>query len=107
MMSNRRIVSEQRTESNRDLGRRLAPCAIIVGDELERLRKERASLLEPQECVAQAYLASLNDDIQQLAYITKQRLPFSPEVEATHWHRRQPSERVVGVRFASAWTLRR
>ena len=57
MMSNRRIVSEQRTESNRDLGRRLA-------------------------------------------YITKQKLPFSPEVEATHWHRRQPSERVVGVRLS-------
>jgi hypothetical protein len=35
-----------------------------------------------------------------LAYITKQRLPFSPEVEATHWHRRQPSERVVGVRLS-------
>jgi hypothetical protein len=37
---------------------------------------------------------------RHLAYITKQRLPFSPEVEATHWHRRQPSERVVGVRLS-------
>jgi hypothetical protein len=35
-----------------------------------------------------------------LAYITKQRLPFSPEVEATHWHRRQPSEKIVGVRLS-------
>jgi hypothetical protein len=35
-----------------------------------------------------------------LAYITKQRLPFSPEIEATHWHRRQPSEKIAGVRLS-------
>jgi hypothetical protein len=35
-----------------------------------------------------------------LAYITKQRLPFSPEVEATHWHRRQPGEKIAGVRLS-------
>jgi hypothetical protein len=35
-----------------------------------------------------------------LAYFTKQRLPFSPEVEATHWHRRQSSEKIAGVRLS-------
>jgi hypothetical protein len=35
-----------------------------------------------------------------LAYTTKQRLPFSPDVEATHWHRRQPSEKIAGVRLS-------
>ena len=35
-----------------------------------------------------------------LAYITKQRLPFSPEVETTHWHRRQPSEKIAGARLS-------
>jgi hypothetical protein len=35
-----------------------------------------------------------------LAYITKQRLPFSPEVEATHWHRRQAGEKIAGARLS-------
>jgi hypothetical protein len=38
--------------------------------------------------------------VEHPAYITKQRLPFSPEVEATHSHRRQPSEKIVGVRLS-------
>jgi hypothetical protein len=35
-----------------------------------------------------------------LRYITKQRVPFGPGIDATHWHRRQPSERIVGVRLS-------
>jgi hypothetical protein len=35
-----------------------------------------------------------------LDYITKQRLPLSPDFEAAHGHRRQPSERIVGVRLS-------
>jgi hypothetical protein len=35
-----------------------------------------------------------------LGYITKQRLPGSPEFEATCRHRRQSSERIVGVRMS-------
>jgi hypothetical protein len=37
---------------------------------------------------------------EHLAYITKQRLPFRPEIEATHWHRRQASEKIVGARIS-------
>ena len=35
-----------------------------------------------------------------LGYITKQRLPFSPDVEAAHWHHRQSSEKIIGVRLS-------
>jgi hypothetical protein len=35
-----------------------------------------------------------------LDYITKQRLPFSPEVEAGHWRYRQSSEKIVGARLS-------
>jgi hypothetical protein len=38
--------------------------------------------------------------VEHRAYITKQRLPFSPEVEATHWHLRQASEKISGVRLS-------
>jgi hypothetical protein len=33
-------------------------------------------------------------------YITKQRVPFGPGIDATHWHRRQSSEKIVGVRLS-------
>jgi hypothetical protein len=35
-----------------------------------------------------------------LGYITKQRVPFGPEIDTTHWHRRQPGEKIVGVRLS-------
>ena len=35
-----------------------------------------------------------------LDYITKQRLPLSPDFEATLGHRRQPSEKIAGVRLS-------
>jgi len=35
-----------------------------------------------------------------VAYITKQRLPLSPDFEATCGHRRQPSEKIVGARLS-------
>ena len=37
---------------------------------------------------------------RHLPYITKQRLPLSPDFEATCGHRRQPSEKIVGVRLS-------
>jgi hypothetical protein len=36
---------------------------------------------------------------RHLPYITKQRLPLSPDFEAGCGHRRQPGERIVGVRL--------
>jgi hypothetical protein len=35
-----------------------------------------------------------------LRYITKQRVPFGPGIDGTHWHRRQSSEKIVGVRLS-------
>jgi hypothetical protein len=35
-----------------------------------------------------------------LGYVTKQRLPLSPDFEATCGHRRQSSEKIVGVRIS-------
>jgi hypothetical protein len=35
-----------------------------------------------------------------LRYITKQRVPFGPGIDTTHWHRRQSSEKIVGVRLS-------
>ena len=37
---------------------------------------------------------------RHLPYLTKQRLPLSPDFEATCGHRRQPSEKIVGVRLS-------